>query len=190
MIKNIKEQIKLAKGKEVIRRYFIMNSFDGVLTVLGVLLGSFISGTIISDTIIKITLATGLAMLISGSFGTFATEQAERKKVIMDLEHELLTRLDNSVFEKANKTTTFVLSIVDGVSPLLTSIIIIFPFFFSKFIGERSAFYASVLLSFVILFILGIFLGGVSGEKKFISGLKMLAVGFIAVLIISLLGLI
>jgi len=190
MINNIKEQIGLAKGKEIIRRYFIMNSFDGVLTVLGILLGSFISKTIIPGTIIKITLATGLAMFVSGSFGTFVTERAERRKTITDLEHELLTKLDNSVLEKANKTTTFVLSIVDGVSPLLASIIVVSPFFFSKLIGEQNAFYVSISLALVVLFILGIFLGGVSGEKKFISGLKMLAVGFIAVLIISLLGLI
>jgi len=190
MIKRIREQIKLAKGGEIIRRYFVMNSFDGVLTVLGILLGSSISGTIVPDTIIKITLATGLAMFVSGSFGTFAIEQAEREKVMTDLEEALLTKLDNSVLEKANKTTAFISSMVDGISPLLASVIVISPFFFSRFVSALEAFYISISLSFIILFVLGIFLGGVSGKRKVISGLKMLAIGIIAVLTISLLGLI
>ncbi len=190
MIKKIREQMELVGGEEIIRRYFVMNSFDGILTVLGILLGSFVSGTLVSGAIIKITLATGLAMFISGSFGTFITEQAEREKNINDLEHELLTNLDNSIHRKANKTTAIVSSLIDGISPMLASLIVISPFFFSRIIGELNAFYVSMALSFISLFILGIFLGGISGKKKLKYGLKMLVVGIIAVLVISLLGLV
>ena len=181
MIKKIRKQMKLVGGEEITRRYFVMNSFDGILTVLGILLGSFVSGTIVPEAIIKITLATGLAMFISGSFGTFVTEQAEREKNINDLEHELLTNLDNSVHREANKTTAIVSSLIDGISPMLASLIVI---------GELNAFYGSMILSFISLFILGIFLGGISGKKKLKYGLKMLVVGIIAVLVISLLGLV
>ena len=190
MFDKLREQIKLAGGEEIFRRYFIMNSFDGILTVLGILLGLFISGMIVPDTVIKITLATGMAMFVSGALGTFFTEQAERKKAMKGLERELLRNLDGSVLKEANKTATFALSMVDGVSPLLSSIVIISPFFFSELIGERGAFYMSMLLCLVTLFILGTFLGKISGEKRLISGLKMLGVGVGAVLMISLLGLI
>ena len=190
MIKKIKEQMKLVGGEEITRRYFVMNSFDGILTVLGILLGLFISGTLISETIIKITLATGLAMFISGSFGTYITEEAEREKDINDLECELLTNLDNSVHREANKTVIIISSLIDGISPLLSSLIIISPFFFSRIIGELNAFYVSMTLSFISLFILGIFLGGISGKKKLKYGLKMLLVGIVAVVVISLLGLV
>lgn len=182
--------MKLIKGEEITRRYFVMNSFDGILTVLGILLGSFVSGVVVPHTIIKITLATGLAMFISGFFGTYVTEEAERKKDIEDLEHALLRNLDNSVFKNASKTVTFVSSIVDGISPLLASIVVISPFFFSNIIDGITAFYFSLLLSFMFLFLLGIYLGRVAGEKRLKNGVKMLLVGVIAVLLMSVLGLV
>jgi len=188
-IKKIRKEMKLVEGEEITRRYFVMNSFDGVLTVLGILLGSFISGAIVPHTIIKITLATGLAMFISGFFGTYVTEEAEREKDIDDLEHALLTNLDNSVLKKASKTVAFVSSIVDGISPLLASVIVISPFFFSSVVGTMNAFYISLCLSFMFLFVLGLYLGDISKNGRLKSGIKMLVVGLIAVLLMSILGL-
>lgn len=187
-MKKIQEQLELVDGYEIIRRYFVMNTFDGILTVIGVLIGAFISHSIDHVIIIKITIATGIAMFISGAFGTFATEQAEREKSLKDTEKALMSTLQNSNIKAANKTATFVLSLVDGLSPLLGSLLVISPFFFVHFITEDQAFYLAIILSLTALFGLGLFLGKISKQNLLVSGLKMLLIGMLAVGITSLLG--
>ena len=185
----IRQRLELAKGYEVIRRYFVINSFDGVLTVIGVLIGAHASDSIYPQVIIKITLAAGIAMFISGAFATFATEKAERDKSLKELEQAMMTDLQESMIQKANATTTLISSLVDGFSQLLAMIVVISPFFFTKFITPLNAFYISIGLALVTLFGLGIFLGRISKQKVIISGLKMMGIGIIAVVLISLLDL-
>ncbi len=38
------EYIKISEANKIARRYFIMNSFDGAVTILGVLLGVLFGG--------------------------------------------------------------------------------------------------------------------------------------------------
>jgi len=190
MKKDIQKDLQLTQGYENLRRYFVMNAFDGVLTVIGILIGTYITDSINPSVVIKITLATGLTMFVSGTFGTFVTEKAERKKSLRDMEKALLADLQTSIFKKANKTTTLILSIVDGLSSLMASILVISPFFFTLLISSTTAFYISIGLALTCLFSLGIFLGKISEEKIFLSGFKMLIIGTIAILLTSLLGLI
>ena len=189
MIQKIKKHLKLARGYEFIRRYFVMNSFDGVLTVLGILVGAYVSDSIEPTMIIKISIAAGLAMFISGSFGTYMTEDAERKKSLKETERALLSELKDSRINKANITAAIISSLVNGISPLFSSIIVITPFFFTAIISATTAFYLSIGISLTTLFLLGIFLGRVSKEKVIISGVKMLAIGILSILVTSLLGL-
>ena len=70
----------------IARRKFFNNAFDGALTCAGIVSGNFIiflspSGHSLSSTIIVITgLSTALAIGISGLWGAFLSEEAERKK--------------------------------------------------------------------------------------------------------------
>jgi predicted membrane protein (TIGR00267 family) len=80
----------------IARRKFFNNAFDGALTCAGIVSGSFIiflgnPGQILSSTIIIITgFSTALAIGISGLWGAFLSEEAERKKKIMDLKKEMV----------------------------------------------------------------------------------------------------
>jgi H+/gluconate symporter-like permease len=94
-----------------------MNAFDGVLPVLGIIMGGFASlafqeSRVIFETSFLAIFATSFAMLISGITSSYLTEGAERKRDIEELERSLLRNLDGSVIVKATKTTTIVVSIV------------------------------------------------------------------------------
>jgi len=85
------------------RRKFFNNAFDGALTCAGIVSGSFIIFLAnplqnVSSTIIVITgFSTALAIGISGLWGAFLSEEAERKKKISDLKKEMV------IFEEEQK---------------------------------------------------------------------------------------
>jgi VIT1/CCC1 family predicted Fe2+/Mn2+ transporter len=80
----------------IARRKFFNNAFDGALTCAGIVSGSFIyflshPGEHLTSTIIIITgFSTALAIGISGLWGAFLSEEAERKKKISDLKREMV----------------------------------------------------------------------------------------------------
>lgn len=78
------------------RRKFFNNCFDGALTCAGIVSGLFIiflspNGSNITTSNIIITgFATALAIGISGLWGAFLSEEAERKKKLRDLKKEMV----------------------------------------------------------------------------------------------------
>lgn len=179
-------EIKFLKGEEIVRRYFVMNSFDGVLTTLGILFGSFISNSIVPSLIVRIVIATGIAMFISGFFGTYLTESSERKREIKELEKAMVKKFENSTLQKIASKISIISAFVDGISSLIASIVTIIPFFLG--IDPFVSFYASVSIAFGLLFLLGSYLSKISKERIVIGGLKMLLAGIAAALLILLVG--
>jgi len=80
----------------IARRKFFNNAFDGALTIAGIVSGSFIiflsnPAQSLSSKIIIITgFSTALAIGISGLWGAFLSEEAERKKKLDDLKKEMV----------------------------------------------------------------------------------------------------
>jgi predicted membrane protein (TIGR00267 family) len=84
----------------IARRKFFNNAFDGALTCAGIVSGYFIVSLptllgnptqSLSPAIIVITgLSTALAIGISGLWGAFLSEEAERKKKLIDLKKEMV----------------------------------------------------------------------------------------------------
>ena len=80
---------------KIARRYFVNNFYDGILTVLGILLGFLViilknpSHTIPSYFIILTGTGTSISMLFSGISGSYLSERAEQKKEQIELEHAM-----------------------------------------------------------------------------------------------------
>ena len=78
---------------EIARRYFVMNFFDGVLTVLGVIIGNFIivmNGKVISSQNILVTsISVSIAIGISGISGGYLAEKAERKAELIEIQKSM-----------------------------------------------------------------------------------------------------
>jgi len=168
-----------------------MNSFDGVLIILGVVVGSYAYSNILDVRyVLGVGIGASMAMAISGFTGAYVTERAERRRALLNLERAMLKPLDNSIHADASRTATFWAAIVDGFSPLLMALISFSPFLasFYNLISLQNALYLSLLIICSILFALGLFLGRVSRENIFVSGFKMLVIGLVTASIVALLG--
>ena len=170
------------------RRAFANNAFDGVLTFLGILMGNLVLTEFHPSTIIKIGLSTCLAIGMSGAFGRFLSERAERKRSLKQIEKDMFTDLSDSSLEREAGRKTISISIIDGVSPALAAIVPLAPFFLAQasVIPVNVSIVASFALIFTVLFALGMFLGKISEENTLLYGGLVVAIGFITSLIIFL----
>ena len=184
--KVVKDYNKIAETQEIARRYFVMNTFDGVLAILGILVASYVAGFYDFKIIVTTSLAAAIAIGISGLYGAYLTENAERTGAIKNLEKRMSMWLKGTQIESAHRFATFELAAIDGVSPLVSSLIMLIPFFANMPIKE--AYYLSFAISFGLLFSLGIFLGRISKKNMFGSGLKMVFAGVVCTVILYLLG--
>ncbi|MBW3002245.1 VIT1/CCC1 transporter family protein [Candidatus Woesearchaeota archaeon] len=178
---NLKDVLNIVKEHEIIRRYMIINSFDGALTIFGILMASFIAGIRNPSLIILPSIGAAIAMCVSGIWGAYAAESAEVKKKFKELEKHLLTKLHMSKRYAESQKINLLVGLVDGISPLITSMIIILPFFFANagLLGVMQAYYYSIALITVVLFLLGMFLGKVAKENMYKNGFKMLFAGIL-----------
>ncbi|MDD5172220.1 MAG: hypothetical protein PHF60_04265 [Candidatus ainarchaeum sp.] len=169
---------------KILRRYFVMNSFDGALTIFGLLLGSFAAGVSDPILIIKIGMGTAVAIGFSGLTGALLTERAERLREVKKMELALHRRLDNTDYKKAYDFATMITGLVDGLSPLLVAVVLLSPF---MLLPLPDAYYYAFGLALVFFFLLGAFLGEVSKESLIITGIKFLGAGLLCMAIILVL---
>ena len=189
MLERISEYNEIAEIGEIARRYFAMNAFDGVLTIIGVLMGHYAAG--VDDPVIVVTtgLTTSFAIGISGLWGSFLTESAERKRGIDEISRSTLTDQNGSKIGKASRFAAVAVAIIDGVSPFVASIVVLIPFFFANLFNNiHYVYYVAIGFALLVLFALGMFLGKISKQNLIIMGLRTLAAGLVSILISTLLG--
>jgi predicted membrane protein (TIGR00267 family) len=177
-----REYTEIAEVGEIARRYFAMNAFDGVLTIIGVLMGNYVAQVVETRVVIATGLSTSLAMGISGLWGSYLTESAERRREIDELEEQTLTSLRDTKIGKASRMAAVLVAIVDGLSPFLAALLVLVPFFVAGvFPIVKWAYYVSLLVALCTLFGLGIFLGRISKENLLLSGVKTVTAGVVSI---------
>jgi predicted membrane protein (TIGR00267 family) len=171
--------VKITEADEIARRYFVMNAFDGSLTMLGIILGTALAQVHDPRIVIGAGVGASLAMGMSGFFGTYMTERAERTRKLKKLERAMVTNLDDSVWDNASSFVSVWAAFVDGLSPALAAIVAVVPFIMASFgaLEFETALYSSLLLIALTLFFLGAYLGRISEENLVLHGLRMLVVG-------------
>ena len=185
----LREYDKLANISEIARRYFAMNAFDGVLTIIGVLMGNFVAGVNDARVVLSTGLATCVAMGVSGLWGAYLTESAERKRDLDELNHVMLTDLTNTRIGRASRAAIIIVAIVDGLSPFMAALVVLLPFFAAVRFEELSwAYYTSLGLALLTLFSLGLFLGRISQGRMIVYGIKTVLAGVVSIVISFFLG--
>lgn len=92
MLDKLKTYARITGLWAIARRYFINNFYDGMLTVLGILLGFFVIllkgsiNSIESNLVILTSLGSSISMFISGLTGSYLSERAEQKKLKIALD--------------------------------------------------------------------------------------------------------
>jgi len=180
---------QLSNIGEIARRYFAMNAFDGVLTIIGVLMGNLTAGVEDARIVVTTGMTTCIAMGISGLWGAYLTETAERQRELNELEGITLTSLSETRLGEASRAAVVIVAAVDGLSPFLAALIVLLPFFFTQLFPTIRWVYITALgLSLLALFGLGVFLGRVSRQNVIVYGLRTVIAGGISIIISLLIG--
>jgi len=212
-----RDYAKMSDLAEIARRKFFNNCFDGALTCAGIVSGIFIiflaSPSKFTPKNVLITgFATALAIGISGLWGAFLSEEAERRKKVIDMKkemamtddeddeiNELETEIPNNeirkkkkikkktLLEKAENFATLVASLVDGGAPVIGSSLPLIPFFFGTSLSFFH-FIVSYLILIALLVYLGIFLGKISGGGRLRYALHLVTAGVVTLIVSLLLG--
>jgi predicted membrane protein (TIGR00267 family) len=186
--RNLKAYDDLVGIGEIARRYFAMNAFDGVLTMIGVLMGNLAAGVVESRIVLTTGLATAVAMGVSGLWGAYLTETAERQRELDELSQVTLTDLNHTRIGRASHTAVVIVALVDGLSPLLASLIVLLPFFAATLFPTIIwAYFIALGMALLALFGLGVFLGHISRRNRLFFGIKTIAAGIVSILISFLL---
>lgn len=175
---------------EVARRYVVTNSFDSLLTMLGVLMGGFISGLEKPPIIANTVMGGAVAILISGTLGTYMTERAERTSRIRELEVAVLMDLDETLVGKAESISAIMVAAASGLIPFLVMISLAIPFYLVTIgmLNVMEAYMVSFAWALIVLFFLGAFLGSLSGENRFLYGATLVGIGILIVMVMLWLG--
>lgn len=189
MLQRIREYDRLANISEIARRYFAMNAFDGVLTIIGVLMGNLTARVDNPKIVLSTGLATSIAMGVSGLWGAYLTEAAERKRDLVELSSQTLTDLNDTRIGRASRVAAVAVAVIDGLSPFLAALIVLTPFFATGLFPTLTwVYYTSLGMALLILFALGLFLGHISRGNLIIYGVKTVVAGVVSIIISLLLS--
>lgn len=183
-LREFAEYRRIADIDEIGRRYLAMNAFDGILTMIGVLMGSYVAGVRDPRVVISTGLATCLAMGVSGFWGAYLTESAERKHELQELEHAMLSDMSHSKQARASRFAAIVVSVIDGLSPLVAGVAVLIPFVLSGLLPDvMMSYLLSLGAALVLLFGLGVFLARVAREHIIPAGIRMIVAGIVCVIL-------
>lgn len=173
----------------IARRYFFLNAFDGLMVALGVLLGGYFAGSG-SKGLLFALVGSVVAMNLSGFFGAYISERAERLKLIKEIEGQLYLDLSGSRYKMQLLKASILIALVDAFAPVVSSSPAII-FLFLNYIGILpwwASIYAAFGASLLILSLLGYELGKLSGEKPLIYSALLLLLGLLLAFITFMLG--
>lgn len=181
---------QLTHTHAIARRYFVTNGFDGALTMLGLTVGFYTSPDVVITVVINACLGAAIALMLSGFTSAYISESAEREKELKELEQALVADLADTAHSRAARLAPVFIAAVNGLSPLSVALLIITPLWLDQagITLPLASLEASILVAFLVLFLLGVYLGRVSGRFWLWAGLRTLLVAFLTAGVILLLS--
>jgi predicted membrane protein (TIGR00267 family) len=173
--------LSISRAHGIVRRYFVVNGFDGALTMLGLIIGFMIGTPAELSIVINACLGAAIALGVSGISSAYISETAERQRALVQLEEAMLKDLGDSSHGVAARWVPMLIALTNGAAPLLLSLFIITPLW----LGNAgiplpvAPLHGAVLTALLIVFLLAVYLGRIAGVSWFKSGLRTLAVAFV-----------
>jgi len=180
--------LRITRTQDIMRRYFVVNGFDGALTMLGLILGFLVSGATDLSVIINVCLGAAIALGVSGVSSAYVSEAAERKRALGKLEDSMITDLGDSAHGDAARGVPLLIALVNGFAPLTISLLILAPLMAANggLALPLSPLYAAVAVALLLIFLLGVFLGSIAGISWLRSGVQTLLVAILTATLIYL----
>ncbi len=186
MFKQLLLWLHISRSGKIARRYFVVNGFDGALTLLGMNMGFYLSGESDLPVIISACLGASVALGVSGVTSAYISETAERESELRSLEEAMVRDLSDTDHGRASRFAPLWIATVNGVAPFLFGLLIIFPLWLAHKgvalpLGPLESALATAL---GILFFLGIVIGYIQGSFWLWSGLRTLIIALLTAVLI------
>lgn len=170
--------LRITRAHAILRRYFVVNGFDGGLTMLGLIIGFLVSEPMDLSVTINACLGAAIALGMSGLGSAYVSEAAERAHALGELEKAMLSDLQKSDHGKAARIVPLLVSLVNGLAPLVISLLILVPLWLAKagFTLPIPPLHSAIVVALVLIFMLGIFVGRIAGVSWLRSGIRTMLV--------------
>jgi predicted membrane protein (TIGR00267 family) len=180
--------LDITRTRDIVRRYFVVNGFDGALTMLGLIIGFLISDSASLAVIINVCLGAAIALGMSGLSSAYISETAERRHALEKLERAMISDLEESAHGDATRWVPLLIALVNGLAPLIISLLILTPIWLAiAGIGlPVPPLYAAIFVALLLIFFLGVFLGRIAGVSWLRSGVQTLLVAVVTAALIYL----
>ena len=186
LLQQAKFLLRITRTHDIVRRYFVVNGFDGALTMLGLIIGFLVSTPTDLSLIINACLGAAIALGVSGVTSAYVSESAERKRALGKLEEAMISNLQESAHGEAARLTPIFIALVNGSSPLIISLLILIPLWLSNagISLPLPPLYAAIIIALLLIFLLGVFLGRIAGVSWLRSGIQTLLIAIVTAMLI------
>ncbi len=188
LIRQARFLLGITSTHEIIRRYFVVNGFDGALTMLGMIMGFLISDSENISTIINACLGAAIALGVSGVSSAYVSEAAERRRALTELEEAMVSDLQKSAHADAAKWVPMLIALVNGLAPFSISLLILTPLWLADMgtVLPIAPLHMAIVIALSLVFLLGVFLGRIAGISWLRSGMQTLLVALLTLILIYL----
>ena len=178
--------LSISDSKGIVRRYLVVNGFDGALTMLGLIIGFVASTPPELEVIINACVAAAIALGMSGISSAWISEVAERKRELRELEESMLADLGHSAHGQAARWVPLLVALVNGGAPLLISLLIITPLWLAQGGVPLPAppLHLAISIAATVIFVLGVVLGRIADVSWVRSGLRTVVIAALTVALI------
>lgn len=188
MFAQLRVLLHITRSHLIARRYFVVNGFDGALTMIGLLVGFEVSETSDPTVLLNVCLGAAVALGVSGVSSAYISEAAEKRHELRALERAMLADLGGSAYGRGARLLPFVIALVNGSAPLLMSLAILAPLWAAR-AGlplPLAPLHAALSVALVLIFLLGLYIGRISGTFWLWAGLRTLLVAALTAALVVL----
>ncbi|MFO7594535.1 MAG: hypothetical protein R6X15_10900 [Pseudomonadota bacterium] len=190
MLGQLRHLLTFSRSLGIARRYFVVNGFDGALTMLGLNIGFYLSGETPLEVVISACLGATVALGVSGITSAYISESAERENELRELEGAMGRDLSDTTHGQARRVAPVFIALVNGLAPFSIGIMVILPLWLAMggiplpLPPLESAMAAALL----VLFMLGVVIGHIRGSNLLWSGVRTLLIALLTALAIYLIN--
>lgn len=184
-MRSLREILRREDVGPIIRRFFINTLFDSTFMLLGIVVGAAFAADASLGVVLVTMVTSSLALGISTGVSVYEAESLERERKIYELERALFMDLKGTKIEKAARSITILVAVINFLTPLFSCAVIISPFVLVALdvLEINLASWFSVVLALSTLFGAGVYMGRLGKKNPWKKGLRMVGFGLTAFII-------
>jgi len=146
--------------------------------------GAVLSGIPDGLTVIKIGLGAAVGLGTSAVWSVWEIERAETEAELRRIERAMLTDLDETQVQREQQGARLVHATASGLGPLIGVLIPLVPFLFEgTVLSIAEAGVVGVGLGIGILAVFGAYMASISGQRWYVSAIRMALAGLVVAVI-------